>query len=85
MYRKNTENNLQILQSFLILDKEFPRSILACLINAEQSLITLSGTLLGLIIQHKKKLGVLKSKLEYTTLTILLILECTNTWTFNLN
>jgi uncharacterized alpha-E superfamily protein len=44
---------LQILQSFLILDKEFPRSILACLINAEQSLITLQ-TLLGLIIQHKK-------------------------------
>jgi uncharacterized alpha-E superfamily protein len=35
------------IAEFLILDREFPRSILACLISAEQSLITLSGSSVG--------------------------------------
>jgi uncharacterized alpha-E superfamily protein len=67
MYRKKygklTPSNIA---EFLILDKEFPRSILACLINAEQSLITLSGNPIGFNNSAQKKLGVLKSKLEYT-------------------
>jgi uncharacterized alpha-E superfamily protein len=55
--RKTTSN----IAEFFNIDKEFPRSILACLINAEQSL-TLSGNLLGLIIQHKKKIRRFKIK-----------------------
>jgi uncharacterized alpha-E superfamily protein len=46
-------------------DKEFPRSILACLIIAEQSLITLSGSAIGFTNPAQKQLGALKSQLEY--------------------
>ena len=53
------------IASFLILDTEFPRSILACLISAEKSLITLSGSSVGFSNTAQKKLGALKSQLEY--------------------
>ena len=53
------------IAEFLILDTEFPRSILACLISAEQSLISLSGSSFGFSNTAQKKLGALKSQLEY--------------------
>ena len=54
------------IAEFLILDKEFPRSILACLIIAEQCLITLSGSSVGFSNIAQKQLGALKAQLEYT-------------------
>ncbi len=67
MYRKKygklTPSNIA---KFLILDKEFPRSILACLISAEQSLIALSRNHHEINSTTQKKLGALKSKLQYT-------------------
>ena len=66
MYRKKygklTPSNIA---EFLILDREIPRSILACLIIAEQSLITLSGSSVGFTNLAQKQLGALKSQLEY--------------------
>lgn len=53
------------IAEFLILDTEFPRSILACLIIAEKSLITLSGSSFGFSNEAQKQLGALKSQLEY--------------------
>lgn len=66
MYRKKYGKlTPSTIAEFLILDTEFPRSILACLINAEQSLITLSGSSVGFSNTAQKKLGALKSQLEY--------------------
>lgn len=66
MYRKKygklTSTNIA---DFLILDTEFPRSILACLIRADQSLIALSGRSVGFSNSAQKQLGALKSQLEY--------------------
>ncbi len=66
MYRKKygklTSSNIA---DFLILDTEFPRSILACLIRADQSLIALSGRSIGFSNNAQKQLGALKSQLEY--------------------
>ena len=66
MYRKKygklTSTNIA---DFLILDTEFPRSILACLIRADQSLIALSGRSVGFSNEAQKQLGALKSQLEY--------------------
>ncbi|CAM4402921.1 alpha-E domain-containing protein [Zobellia nedashkovskayae] len=53
------------IAEFLILDTEFPRSILACLISAEKSLITLCGSSVGFSNIAQKQLGALKSQLEY--------------------
>ena len=67
MYRKKygklTASNIA---EFLILDTQFPRSILACLIRAEKSLITLSGSSVRFSNDAQKQLGALKSQLEYT-------------------
>lgn len=67
MYRKQygklTPSNIS---EFLILDTKFPRSILACLLDAERCLIKLSGSSVGFSNQAQKQLGVLKSQLEYT-------------------
>lgn len=66
MYRKKhgklTASNIA---EFLILDTEFPRSMLACLINAEQSLKMLSGSDIGFANNAQKQIGILKSQLEY--------------------
>ncbi|MGS0528043.1 alpha-E domain-containing protein [Zobellia nedashkovskayae] len=53
------------IAEFLILDTEFPRSILACLLSAEKSLITLCGSSVGFSNIAQKQLGALKSQLEY--------------------
>ncbi|WP_299099914.1 alpha-E domain-containing protein [uncultured Winogradskyella sp.] len=54
------------IAEFLILDTEFPRSILNCLLRAEQCIIRLSGSSFGYSNSAQKKLGALKSQLEYT-------------------
>lgn len=66
MYRKKygklTSTNIA---EFLILDTEFPRSILACLIRADQSLSMLSGRSVGFNNNAQKQLGALKAQLEF--------------------
>lgn len=56
------------IAEFLISDKEFPRSILACLIDASQSLITLSGNTVGYSTRAQEQLEALKSQLENTNI-----------------
>jgi len=53
------------ISEFLILDKVFPRSILRCLLHAEQSLHTITGSGEGYSNHAEKQLGMLKSGLEY--------------------
>jgi len=66
MYRKKYGklNPLTIAQ-FLVLDKDFPRSILRCLMQAEQSLYAITGNIEGHSNKAEKQLGLLKSQLEY--------------------
>ena len=66
MYRKKYGKlSATNIAEFLILDKDFPRSMLACLMSAEQSLIMLSGHEIGFSNSAQKKLGLLKSQLVY--------------------
>ena len=67
MYRKrfgklNTSN----ISEFLILDKTFPRSMLRCLIYAEKSLYTITGSTTGYSNNAERHLGLLKAQLEYS-------------------
>ena len=67
MYRKKYGKlTSSTIAEFLILDTEFPRSILNCLIRAEQSIVTLSGSSFGFSNTAQKQLGALKAQLEYT-------------------
>lgn len=67
MYRKKYGKlTASGISEFLILDTQFPRSMLACLIRAENSLIKLSGSTVGFSNTAQKQLGALKSQLEYT-------------------
>lgn len=66
MYRKcfgklTTAN----IAEFLILDSEFPRSMLCCLQFAEQSLFLITGNTKGYSNSAERKLGLLKAQLEY--------------------
>lgn len=66
MYRKNNGKLTPLgIASFLILDKEFPRSMLQCLYYAEQSLKTISGNLTGYTNVAEKEIGILVSQLEF--------------------
>lgn len=56
------------IAEFLISDKEFPRSILACAIDASQSLNTLSGNTVGYSSRAQEQLEALKSQLENTNI-----------------
>lgn len=56
------------IAEFLILDKVFPRSILRCLEHAESSLQTIKRTTTGYSNNAERKLGLLKSQLEYTNI-----------------
>ncbi|NER79425.1 MAG: alpha-E domain-containing protein [Leptolyngbya sp. SIO1D8] len=54
---------------FLVLNREFPRSIQFCLMTAEQSLHEISGTALGTWrTESDRTLGRLRSELEYLTI-----------------
>jgi uncharacterized alpha-E superfamily protein len=66
MYRKkNGKLSSTGIAEFLILDKVFPRSMLSCLMHAEQSLYLITGGNGGYSTVAEKKLGMLKSQLEY--------------------
>ena len=66
MYRKKFGKLTPIsISEFLILDKKFPRSILRCLMHAEQSLQTITGNSEGYSTTAEKHLGMLRSQLEY--------------------
>jgi uncharacterized alpha-E superfamily protein len=68
MYRKSYGRiNPYNIAQFLILDREFPRAIRYSLIQAEQSLHSISGTELWTFQNlAEKKLGLLRSDLDYT-------------------
>jgi len=53
------------ITQFLILDRDFPRSILRCLMQAEQSLYSITGNAEGHSNSAERHLGLLKSQLEY--------------------
>ena len=66
MYRKKYGKlNATNIAEFLILDAQFPRSILACLIRAERSLTTLSDSSVLNSNDGQKQLVALKSQLEH--------------------
>jgi uncharacterized alpha-E superfamily protein len=66
MYRKEYGKLTPLhISEFLILDKRFPRSILRCLMHAEGSLKVITGNSNGYSNSAEKKLGILRSKLEY--------------------
>ena len=54
------------ISEFLIFDKNFPRSILSCLLGAEQSLKSITRSDQGSFSNSaEKKIGLLRSQLEY--------------------
>jgi len=66
MYRKKYGKlNPQSISEFLIFDRTFPRSILSCLVGAEQSLHAISPSRERYSNNAEKHLGLLKSQLEY--------------------
>ena len=67
MYRKrNGKLTPMGISDFLILDKKFPRSMLHCLIQAEQSLQIITGITDGYSNNAEKLLGKLRSNLVFT-------------------
>ncbi|MEM6714744.1 MAG: alpha-E domain-containing protein [Cyanobacteria bacterium P01_F01_bin.56] len=70
MYRKRQRRvTPEDITQFLILDAEFPRSILFCLLQSERSLHQITGTTLGSWCNSSERtLGRLRSELEYMTL-----------------
>jgi uncharacterized alpha-E superfamily protein len=54
------------ISEFLIFDKEFPRSILSCLIGVDRSIKAISKNTKGYRNEAEKQLGLLRSQLEYT-------------------
>lgn len=66
MYRKkHGKLSGATIAAFLILDKEFPRSMLSCLAYAEISLKRLTGSDEGFKNDAQKQIGLLKSQLEF--------------------
>jgi uncharacterized alpha-E superfamily protein len=66
MYRKRYGKlTVTEITEFLILDKVFPRSMLRCLIQAEQSLQFLTGNREDYSNNAERKLGLQKARLEY--------------------
>jgi len=66
MYRrKNGKLTPYGISEFLVLDKNFPRSILSCLMYTEISLHAITGSGEGDLNIAEKKLGMLKSQLKY--------------------
>ena len=74
MYRKKYGKLTAIdIADFLIMDKEFPRSILRCLLYAEQSLHMISGrTGSGYTNIAEKEIGAVRSQMEYTDIKTIL-------------
>jgi len=70
MYRKRQHRiTPQSVTKFLILDRDFPRSMQFCLLQAERSLHCITGAPIGNWTNHSERtLGRLRSELEYMTL-----------------
>jgi uncharacterized alpha-E superfamily protein len=71
MYRKTGQHRITPTQvaEFLILNREFPRSIQFCLLQAERSLYQITGTALGIWTNPlERSLGQLRSELDYLTI-----------------
>jgi len=67
MYRKKYGKLTPInISEFLVLDSIFPRSILRCLMHAEQSLNFITGSTNGYTNSAEKQLGILRSQIGYT-------------------
>lgn len=66
MYRQQNGKLTPLgISQFLILDKIFPRSMLRCLIDAEQSLYAITGSKDGYANVADRQLGILRSQLGY--------------------
>ena len=67
MYRKRYHGiSVERIVEFLILDREFPRAIQFCLINADESLHQLSGTRAGAYVNNaEQQLGRLRAELAF--------------------
>jgi uncharacterized alpha-E superfamily protein len=67
MYRKRHGRLApDLVADFLILDKEFPRSIRSCVVNAEESLHTIGGSPMGAFNNAaERSLGRVRSELDY--------------------
>ncbi len=71
MYRKQGAHRISpmAVAEFLILDKEFPRSVRSCISEAERSLHHITGTPIGnWRIPVERSLGRLRSDLDYITI-----------------
>ncbi len=71
MYRKKGQHRINPSQvaEFLMLDREFPRSVQFCLAAAERSLHEITGTPLGMWRNPAERaLGQLRAELDYTTI-----------------
>jgi uncharacterized alpha-E superfamily protein len=70
MYRKCQHRiTPQSVAKFLILEREFPRSIQFCLIQAERSLYQITGSTLGTWTNPaERELGRLRAQLDYITM-----------------
>jgi uncharacterized alpha-E superfamily protein len=71
MYRKQGQHRITptAVAEFLILDREFPRSIQSCVLRAERSLHQITGTPIGTWRNPVERvLGRLRSELEYLTI-----------------
>lgn len=71
MYRKCGQHHItpNAVAEFLILNREFPRSIQFCLLQAERSLHQITGTQVGTWCNPAERaLGRLRSELEYLTI-----------------
>ncbi len=71
MYRKTGQHRITPTQvaEFLILNREFPRSIQFCLLQAERSIYQVAGTPLGIWTNPlERSLGQLRSELDYLTI-----------------
>ncbi len=70
MYRKKYGKlNPQSISEFLIFDKMFPRSMVSCLVGAEQSLHAISTYEDRYSNRAEKHLGMVKSQLEYADIS----------------
>ena len=71
MYRKCGQHRIapKAVAEFLILNREFPRSVQFCLLQAERSLCQITGTPVGTWCNPaERSLGRLRSELEYLTI-----------------
>ncbi|NND34724.1 MAG: alpha-E domain-containing protein [Saprospiraceae bacterium] len=73
MYRKkNGTLNTRSIVDFLLFDRHFARSVFYCLIEAQVALHEISGNRTGYVNEAERRLGALKSMLEFTNIDAVL-------------